>query len=273
MTWSMKDRVRRGRKEVQTLMDFFSLLAALLTPSSFLAVGPKAAKVPPSTTQHDASQIPVTLVQSLPTPLLSTPAHTNLPSSFTAPHAPPTRSHFQSLASSSPLNYASQTIAPTQGYTTIYTQPLVFTMSSGTSGFTVPPSPAVSTVPIGLWSNSSSPHGQILATTFHQSSLIVNPTPPPAHPGFNQSALTPIPGGVNQGPTFGESDKEDEDEDEDGEDDFGSISLSAPITSTNSRAMADGLGAHAASTPGLHPTWAIWRSYQYRDESEWVEQS
>lgn len=98
-----------------------------------------AAKVAPPTTQHHASQTPAAPVQSIPTLSPSAPACTNLPSSLTAPHAPSSQSHFQSLASSGPLNYANQTIPPTttQGYATVYTQPLPSTTSSGTGGFTM----------------------------------------------------------------------------------------------------------------------------------------
>ncbi|KIO20858.1 hypothetical protein M407DRAFT_29521, partial [Tulasnella calospora MUT 4182] len=226
----------------------------------------RAAKIAPPTTQHNASQTPAAPVQSLPTPSLSAPACTNLPSSLTAPRTSSSQSHFQSLASSSPLNYANQTVPPTttQGYTTIYAQPLPSTTSSGTGGFAVLPSPAISTVPMGLWSNSSSPHGQILTTTFHPSSPIINPTPP-ANPGFNQFALTPTPGGVHQESMYGESDEEDEDED--GEDEFASISLSAP-TNPPAGAMSDSLGAHV--TPARHLDQAFTQTGPFQEATNTV---
>ncbi|KIO27602.1 hypothetical protein M407DRAFT_7194 [Tulasnella calospora MUT 4182] len=154
--------------------------------------------------------------------------------------------------------------ASPQGYTTVYAQPLPSTTSSRTGGFSVLPSPAISTVPMGLWSNSSSLHGQILTATFHPSSPIINPTPP-TNPGFNQFALTPTPGGAHQESTYGESDEEDEDED--GEDEFASISLSAP-TNPPAGAISDSLGAHV--TPARHLDQAFTQTGQFQEATNTV---
>lgn len=94
------------------------------------------------------------------------------------------------------------------GYPAFYTQQQLGG-SSVPIGVAVPSSPAV---PMGIWSDSSSPHGQSLHATFNHYS---SPAPNPSN--FNRGPIQPVPspspaGGGHEVP-FVESDEDDEDDD------------------------------------------------------------